>query len=109
VDPYLIAARHIADIPSRDVIAAITEGDRSPLGPGDLWHTKGAKLPGYVREVAHSLIKDGRPKSDAIRIAIGVIRNWAEGKGNVTAKTRAKAAAAVAEYEATRAKAHATP
>ena len=50
----------------------------------------------FVRAVAHALVRNGHTESGAIQMAIGVIRNWAEGKGNVKPKTRAKAAETIA-------------
>lgn len=86
-------------------------GSQAPLGKGDLFNTPGASLPGYIREIARALMRDqGKSKSDAIRIAVGVVKNWAAGKGKgVNADTRAKAAKAVAEWERAKGKAHATP
>lgn len=83
--------------------------DRSPLGPGALFRTPGLRLPGYIREIAHALIRSGHPKSNAIQLAIGTAQRWARGEGKVKAGTRAKAAAAIAEWEAAKAAARATP
>ena len=44
----------------------------------------------------------GKSVSSAVQIAIGVVRNWASGKGDVKPSTRIRAAAAVARYEAMR-------
>lgn len=74
--------------------------DRSPLGTGKNWVTKVGGLPGYIREIAHALIRAGHPESESIQIAIGRCQAWARGQGNVSAATRAKAAAAIAEWEA---------
>lgn len=79
-----------------------------PLGPGDLWHTPGLTLPPYIQHVAHALVQAGHAKSQAIQIAIGVVRRWAAGGGKVDAGTRAAAVKAVAEFEAARARAKAT-
>jgi hypothetical protein len=43
--------------------------------------------------------------SNAIQMAIGIVKNWAAGKGNVDANTRAAAAKAVAQWETLKAKA----
>lgn len=83
--------------------------DRSPLGPGALFRTPGLKLPGYIREIAHALIRSGHSKSNAIQLAIGTTQRWARGGGKVSAATRAKAAAALAEWEAAKAAARAKP
>jgi hypothetical protein len=84
-------------------------GSQAPLGKQDLFKTPGVELPGYIREIARALMRNGKSKSQAIQIAIGTVKNWAEGKGGVNADTRAKAAKAVAEWEAAKAKARATP
>lgn len=81
--------------------------DTSPIGLKHNWVTSVGGLPAFARAVAHALIRNGHTESEAIQLAIGVIKDWAEGKGNVTAKTRAKAAATVAEWEAKKAAAHA--
>jgi hypothetical protein len=52
-------------------------------------------------------MRTGHDESQAIQMAVGVVKRWAAGEGNVTAKTRAKAAAAVAEWEAKKAASHA--
>lgn len=81
--------------------------DRSPLGPGDLWKTPGLKLPDFVREVAHALIRNGMSREHAIATAISTIKRWAAGEGKANTKTRARARAAVAEWEAAKAAARA--
>lgn len=80
-----------------------TKYDTSPVGkPGGKqnWVDKAGGLPPFIRAVAHALIRAGHSKAQAIQIAVGTIRRWAEGGGDVTAKTRAKAAATIAEWEA---------
>jgi 2'-5' RNA ligase len=66
-------------------------------------------LPNYICQVARGIARGGRTLDSAIPIAVGTIRNWAEGKGKVSAAVRARAAEAIAEWEAKRAKAKATP
>ncbi|MCU0296964.1 MAG: hypothetical protein MUF33_00425 [Candidatus Nanopelagicales bacterium] len=90
--------------------SVIAKYDTSSLaskpGDDDNWIERaGGDLPSFVRAIAHALIRQGRPKSQAIAIAIGTIKRWAAGGGDVTAATRAKAAKAVAEWEALKAKA----
>jgi hypothetical protein len=90
--------------------AVLAKYDTSSLatapGKDDNWIERaGGDLPSFVRAIAHALIRQGRPKSQAIAIAIGTIKRWAAGGGDVTAQTRAKAAKAVAEWEALKAKA----
>ena len=83
-------------------------GSQAPLGKKNLFNTPGAHLPGYVREIAREFIKQGKSESQAIQMAIGVVKRWAHDE-DVSATTRAKAAAAVAQWNSARAKAHATP
>lgn len=79
--------------------------DTSSVGtPGGRqnWVDKAGGLPAFVRAVAHALIRAGHSKQQAIQLAVGTIRRWASGGGDVTDKTRAKAAAAIAEWDAKR-------
>ena len=82
----------------------------SPLGEKRNWVTETDPIEGlgkYVRAVAHALERDGRSESEAIRLAIGVMKRWARGEGNVHPSVRAHAAAAVAHWEVLKAKRHA--
>jgi hypothetical protein len=77
-------------------------------GPADNWVEKtgpGGKrgqLPAYIQHVALAIRKKRGlgSTSQAIRIAIGVIRRWAAGGGNVDAETKAAAEKAMVEWEA---------
>lgn len=80
--------------------------DTSPLGAGKNWVNKVGGLPLFARAIAHALMRDGHSESEAIQLAIGVMKNWAAGEGKVTPKTRAKAAAAIAQWEAMKAASH---
>ena len=71
------------------------------------WVARQGGLPRYVRIVARGIMKRGKTESEAIRLAIGVLKNWASGKGNVSAKVRAAAAKAIAEWNAMKGSAHA--
>ena len=84
-------------------------GSSAPLGSKNLFNTPGANLPGFIRELAREFMKKGKSKSQAIQMAIGVCQRWAKGGENVKPETRAKAAAAIAQWNAARAKAKATP
>lgn len=83
-------------------------------GSGDNWLDKpGMHLPKYIDCRARAIYHEGPVKgpegvSRAIRIAVGVTEDEAEGRRKVTPKTRAMAAAAVAEWNRMRAKARAT-
>lgn len=81
--------------------------DVSPLGNGNNWLKKVGGLPLFIRAIAHALIRNGHSESSAIAIAVGQVKNWASGKGKVSAKTRAKAVAAVAAWESKKAASHA--
>lgn len=86
-------------------------GDDSPVGtPGGKqnWVDKTGGLPRYIRMVAHAMQRKGKSESEAIQLAVGIVKNWAEGKGKVTPKVRAAAAEAIAEWERKKAQAHVT-
>lgn len=74
--------------------------------PGSNWVQKAGGLPNYVCHLARAIKKTGKTTSQAIAIALSRIKVWATGKG-VDKDTQAKAAAAVSEWEALRAKNHA--
>jgi phage head maturation protease len=79
-----------------------------PGGPG-LFHHKGMQLPAFVQHVAKDLMESrGMPESEAIATAIAQCKRWAAGGPDVKPETRAKAAAAVAEWERLKAGTHAT-
>lgn len=65
---------------------------------------QGGKLPEYICRIARAIHKSGRPKSQAIAIAVSRVKRWAAGEGDVNADTRAKAAKAVAQWEAMKTK-----
>ncbi len=70
-----------------------------------LWHHKGMQLPAFIQKIANDLIHErGMPESEAIATAISQCKKWAAGGEGVKPETRAKAAAAIAEWEALKAK-----
>jgi hypothetical protein len=71
------------------------------------WVARAGGLPPYIQHVAHAMVEKGKDTSKAISMAVGIVRNWAEGKGGVHPAIKAAAAKAIAEWEAKRAKAHA--
>lgn len=86
------------------------EGDASPLGTHGLFGIPGEELDPFIRQVAHALMREhGKTKSQAIRMAIGVIENWASGRGDVRPQVRAAAVRAIARFRASAAKARAIP
>jgi hypothetical protein len=56
-------------------------------------------LPDYIGRIAKALIRSGKSKSTAIAIAISRVKAWAAGGDDVNADTKAKAAAALAQWE----------
>nr|DAS09063.1 MAG TPA: minor head component F [Caudoviricetes sp.] len=88
-----------------------TDGDTA--GGEDLgtfnWVSDAGGLPHYIDRIRKALQRRGMPKSHAIASAVNQVKRWARGGGKVTAKTRAKAVKALAEWEAKRAAAHAKP
>jgi peptidoglycan hydrolase-like protein with peptidoglycan-binding domain len=69
------------------------------------WVARAGGLPAYIQHIARDLMeKRGKSESQAVQMAIGIVRNWAAGKGNVDANTRAAAAKAVAQWEALKAR-----
>ena len=70
---------------------------------------RGGQLPAYIQHIALAIVrKRGMPKSQAIAIAVGTVKRWARGGGDVDSNTRAAARKALKEWEAMKAKAHAT-
>jgi hypothetical protein len=72
--------------------------------PKKNWVENAGNLPPYVRKLARAIMKTGKSKSQAIAIAISRIKKWAAGGDEVNADTRAKAAKALAQWEALKAK-----
>lgn len=73
-------------------------GDTSSLAkPG---YDGPRRIAKYIRMVAHAMMRKGHPKSQAIRLARGIVQNWASGQGDVSPKVRAAAIKALAEQKA---------
>jgi HK97 family phage prohead protease len=80
-------------------VALAHEPVGKPGGPG-LWHDKRRQLPAYIQHIANDLrAQRGMTESEAIATAISVCKKWAAGGKDVHPDTRAKAAAAIAEWE----------
>lgn len=72
------------------------------------WVARSGGLPAYIQHIAKALMKKrGKSESQAVQMAIGIVKRWARGGGDVDAGTRAAATKALAEWEALKAKAHA--
>jgi hypothetical protein len=93
------------------VVSTVHHPYGSPSGPG-LFRVKGLQLPAYIQNVAHALQRSGSAKteSQAIGMAVGIVKRWATGTGakgkRVHPDVQAAAARAVAEWEAAKARAH---
>jgi hypothetical protein len=101
------------DSDDRDLIVLLASSSASlATAPGnkDNWVERagpggqGGELPRYVRKIARGIMKSGKSKSQAIAIAISRIKRWARGGEDVKADTRIKAAKALAEWTALKAK-----
>lgn len=72
--------------------------------PKKNWVERGGGLPNYICRIARAVMRSGKSKSSAIAIAVSRTKKWAAGGDDVDADTRAKAAKAVAQWEALKAK-----
>lgn len=72
--------------------------------PGENWVERSGGLPQYICKIAKAVMGSGKSKSSAIAIAISRTKKWAAGGDGVDADTKAKAAKAVAEWTALKAK-----
>ncbi len=75
--------------------------DRSP---GKNWVENSGGLPEYICRIARAIHRSGHSISNSIQIAISRVKAWASGRDDVDPDTRAKAAKAVAQWEALKAK-----
>lgn len=85
--------------------------DHEPRGHGGTnWVTRSkpgnkGQLPAYIQHIRNDLMDEkGMPEGHATAIAVSQVKKWASGVGNVKPDTRAKAVAAVAEWEKMRGK-----
>ena len=94
------------EMTDEEFIALATSSASLDRSPKKNWVENSGGLPPYIRKIARAIHqKRGIPLSRAIPMAIGKIKDWAGGGDDVTAKTRAKAAAALAKWTALKAKA----
>jgi hypothetical protein len=73
-------------------------------GKNDNWVESAGHLPNYICEIAKEIKKSGKSTSSAIAIAVSRVKAWAAGGDGVGADTKAKAAKALAQWEALKAK-----
>lgn len=72
--------------------------------PKTNWVERSGGLPNYICKIARAVMRSGKSKSASIAIAVSRTKKWAAGGDNVDADTRAKAAKAVAQWEALKTK-----
>lgn len=72
--------------------------------PKKNWVENAGGLPNYICKIAKAVMRGGKSKSQAIAIAVSRVKRWAGGGDDVDADTRAKAAKAVAQWNALKAK-----
>lgn len=87
-----------------DLVVVLSSSASLDRSPKKNWVENSGQLPAYVRKIARGVEKSGKSLSQSIAIAIGQIKRWAAGGGDVNADTRAKAAKALAQWEALKAK-----
>jgi hypothetical protein len=96
--------RSAVDSAEYDLIVSLSSSASLDESPNSNWVEDNGGLPPYVRKLARGIMKSGKSKSQAIAIAISRIKAWAAGGDDVDADTRAKAADAVAQWTALKAK-----
>ena len=79
--------------------------ETKPGGPDNWIEAVNGEIPDYISRIALALIRSGKTRSEAIGIAISRVKAWTAGGDGVNKDTQAKAAAALAEWTALRAKA----
>jgi phage head maturation protease len=106
-DAQHVIAQHMEKLRGNTARRALAhEPLGKPGGPG-LFHRKGMQLPAFVQHIARDLMESrGMPESEAIATAVAQCKKWAAGGQDVKPETRAKAAAAVAEWERLKAGTH---
>lgn len=100
----LIALSYGLEDDDAELILALAKG-RLDWSPKKNWVENAGGLPKYIEDIALALIRDqGFTRERAIATAVSRVKRWAAGGENVNATTRAKAAKAVAQWEALKAK-----
>lgn len=85
------------------------EGDDSPriTSTRQNWVDEVGGMPWYMRIVRNALLRNGHDMQSATAIAVNTMRRWAGGAQHVHPQVKAAAAAALADWEAKKAAAHA--
>jgi 8-oxo-dGTP pyrophosphatase MutT (NUDIX family) len=73
----------------------------APIGHEGVWGSKNPPLqyPPYLQNVRNALIQDGHSEAEAHELAIGALRRWAAGEGNVHPEVQQASRDALAEYD----------
>lgn len=87
-----------------ETILLLARGCSLDSSPKKNWVERSGGLPNYICRIARAIMRSGKPKSRAIAIAVSRVKKWAAGGDDVDADTRAKAAKAVAQWTALKAK-----
>ena len=92
------------DSSDRDMILALAGCSLAKTPGKDNWVDHAGGLPNYICRIAKHIKESGKSTSTAIAMAISTVKRWAAGGDDVKPDTQAKAAKAVAEWEAMKAK-----
>ena len=93
------------DSTDQDMIMALAGCSLAKTPGKDNWVDHAGGLPNYICRIAKHIKESGKSTSTAIAMAISTVKRWAAGGDGVEPDTQAKAAKAVAEWEALKAKA----
>lgn len=115
-DPHLKLLADMAHLMGRDDLASQVWADLPGVkaaghisldrSPKKNWVEATGQLPAYIQHIANALhTEKGVPLSRAIPMAIATVKRWAAGGDDVKPDTKTKAAKALAEWEALKAKA----
>lgn len=87
-----------------ETILLLAGGCSLDSSPKKNWVERSGGLPNYICRIARAIMRGGKTKSQAIAIAVSRVKKWAAGADDVDADTRAKAAKALAQWEALKVK-----
>lgn len=86
------------------LLLSSTSGCSLDSSPKKNWVERGGGLPNYICKIAKGIMRSGKPKGQAIAIAVSRVKKWAAGGDDVEADTQAKATKALAEWTALKAR-----
>lgn len=103
---------NVMDFTPMTAVSSTVQHPFAKKSKSGLWHVTGMQLAPYIQNVAHALLRKGHAKneSEAIHMAYGIVKKWAQGKaGNgkhVTPEVQAAAGRNVSDMDVKRMKAH---